>query len=53
MLIPLREPKNNIKVPFRFFNIWADHEQFNQIVAQGWARTMAIGKMRNVWFKLK
>ncbi|XP_075088499.1 uncharacterized protein LOC142170480 [Nicotiana tabacum] len=53
MLIPLRVPRSNIKVPFRFFNIWADHEQFNQIIAQGWAGTMAVGKMRNVCFKLK
>lgn len=37
ILIPFRPPQNHIKVPFRFFNIWADHINFRQIVDEGWS----------------
>ncbi|XP_075103625.1 uncharacterized protein LOC142178198 [Nicotiana tabacum] len=53
MIIQMRATMRNIKVPFRFFNIWAEHTQFKQLVEAGWARNKATEKMKNVWLKMK
>ncbi|XP_075086069.1 uncharacterized protein LOC142168813 [Nicotiana tabacum] len=53
ILIPMREAGRNIKVPFRFFNVWIKHPRFKQIVETEWGRNKAIEKMKNIWLKLK
>ncbi|KAK4714105.1 hypothetical protein R3W88_020012 [Solanum pinnatisectum] len=41
------------KVPFRFFNIWAEHSTFMDKVAEIWHKHMAPGTMANIWAKLR
>lgn len=53
MLIPIRTTMNNNKVPFRFFNVWADHSSFLQIVEEEWANNKTSSRMKNIWLKLK
>ncbi|XP_016505995.1 uncharacterized protein LOC107823801 [Nicotiana tabacum] len=53
MLIPITQPTTNIKVPFRFFNVWADHSEFPHIVAVGWNQNHVRGRMKSIWYKLK
>lgn len=41
------------KVPFRFFNIWAEHNSFLSMVRDHWTQTSTKGLMKNVWNKPK
>ncbi|XP_075085046.1 uncharacterized protein LOC142168283 [Nicotiana tabacum] len=45
--------KHNIKVPFKIFNVWANHDSFLQLVEQIWKNNMADNKMKDIWLKLK
>ncbi|XP_019228283.1 PREDICTED: uncharacterized protein LOC109209465 [Nicotiana attenuata] len=53
MLILITQPTTNIKVPFRYFNVWADHSEFPHIVATGWNQNHVRGRMKSIWYKLK
>ncbi|XP_070057359.1 uncharacterized protein [Nicotiana tomentosiformis] len=53
MLIPITQPTTNIKVPFRFFNVWADHTEFHHIVVEGWNQSQIRRRMKSIWYKLK
>ncbi|XP_075099615.1 uncharacterized protein LOC142176333 [Nicotiana tabacum] len=53
MLIPITQPTTNIKVPFRFFNVWADHSEFSHIVAARWNQNHVSRRMKSIWYKLK
>lgn len=53
MVLALQETQRDIKVPLRFFNTWADHEKFQDIVKQVWQKKLSNWKMKNVWMKLK
>ncbi|XP_009781028.2 uncharacterized protein [Nicotiana sylvestris] len=41
------------RVPFRFFNVWATHEDFHQIVASTWNSSNNFGSLKTIWTKLK
>ncbi|XP_019239474.1 PREDICTED: uncharacterized protein LOC109219468 [Nicotiana attenuata] len=53
MLIPITQSTINIKVPFKFFNVWADYSEFPHIVAEGWKQNHIRGRMKIIWYKLK
>ncbi|XP_075092462.1 uncharacterized protein LOC142172690 [Nicotiana tabacum] len=37
------------KVPFRFFNIWTNHQEFTQIVTEVWNAKNSTGIMKSIW----
>ncbi|XP_060180627.1 uncharacterized protein LOC132610344 [Lycium barbarum] len=43
----------NIKVPFRFFNIRAEHNKFQDIISAIWAKKLSRDRMGNIWLNLK
>ncbi|XP_019234714.1 PREDICTED: uncharacterized protein LOC109215148 [Nicotiana attenuata] len=53
MLLTLRNVNQNIRAPFRFFNIWCGHAQFLEIVETHWKKQLGRDPMQNVWNKLK
>ncbi|XP_019253791.1 PREDICTED: uncharacterized protein LOC109232474 [Nicotiana attenuata] len=44
---------NSIKIPFRFLNVWADHEAFESIVTKGWQGKQQYCMLVTIWDKLK
>ncbi|XP_062118916.1 uncharacterized protein LOC133832615 [Humulus lupulus] len=38
--------------PFRYYNFWADHQDFKTIVEQNWKRPMAARGLKGVYLKL-
>lgn len=36
LLLKFQRRNSNIKVPFKFLNVWAEHEEFLRIVTEGW-----------------
>ncbi|XP_016466377.1 uncharacterized protein LOC107789123 [Nicotiana tabacum] len=44
---------NNIKIPFRFLNVWADHEAYQSIVTKGWQGKQQYCKLVTIWNRLK
>ncbi|KAK4732001.1 hypothetical protein R3W88_024989 [Solanum pinnatisectum] len=53
MILKVNHCQSNIKVPFRFFNVWAEHSRFESIVRGTWQVRKATQGMHNVWCKLK
>ncbi|XP_016446644.1 uncharacterized protein LOC107771714 [Nicotiana tabacum] len=53
MLLTLASSRSNIKVPFKFFNVRANHEEFLKIVEEIWQQSHSTVKMKNIWVKLK
>ncbi|KAM6562940.1 hypothetical protein CsatB_022938 [Cannabis sativa] len=38
--------------PFRFYNFWADHPKFKELVLQNWEKPLAASGMKGVYLKL-
>ncbi|XP_019252764.1 PREDICTED: uncharacterized protein LOC109231560 [Nicotiana attenuata] len=53
MCISIRQPRILTKSPFRFFNVWANHPDFEMIIREESSRNKVAGKMENIWVKLK
>ncbi|XP_075092565.1 uncharacterized protein LOC142172779 [Nicotiana tabacum] len=53
MLLTLASSSSNIRVPFKFFNVWANHEEFLKIVEEIWHQSYTTIKMKNIWVKMK
>ncbi|XP_019235765.1 PREDICTED: uncharacterized protein LOC109216089 [Nicotiana attenuata] len=53
MILTLAASSWKGKVPFRFFNAWTEHDEFQQIVASTWYSTNYHGSMKAIWAKLK
>ncbi|XP_019253917.1 PREDICTED: uncharacterized protein LOC109232612 [Nicotiana attenuata] len=53
MLLTLTSYTSKGRVTFRFFNIWAAHEDFPQIVANMWNSQSTQGTLKSVWTRLK
>ncbi|XP_070020489.1 uncharacterized protein [Nicotiana sylvestris] len=45
--------QGNRKTPFKFFNVWAEHESFLSSVQQIWQQRIHSKNMQNIWLKLK
>ncbi|XP_070054867.1 uncharacterized protein [Nicotiana tomentosiformis] len=45
-------PKHG-KVPFRFFNVWVEHDSFIYIMKRIWRQSYATCQMKNIWMMLK
>ncbi|XP_070040268.1 uncharacterized protein [Nicotiana tomentosiformis] len=48
MLLTLASSSSNIKVPFKSFNVWANHEEFLKIVEEIWQQSHSIVKVKNI-----
>ncbi|XP_009788441.1 uncharacterized protein LOC107829432 [Nicotiana tabacum] len=53
MCLTFNEIQRSMKIPFKFFNVWADHERFMSEAQQIWNQKFHRQKMQNVWMKLK
>nr|XP_016447535.1 PREDICTED: uncharacterized protein LOC107772550 [Nicotiana tabacum] len=53
MTLKLALQQRSGKAPFKFFNVWAEHEEFLNIVQQHGKQTLSYRKMNNIWLKLK
>ncbi|KAH0764708.1 hypothetical protein KY285_000579 [Solanum tuberosum] len=53
MILSLNTMIHPGKSPFRFFNKWADHTTFIDIVQQVWSKELSLNGMENIWLKLK
>nr|XP_016489638.1 PREDICTED: uncharacterized protein LOC107809505 [Nicotiana tabacum] len=53
MLLTMGDEQNNTKCPFRFFNVWAEHKEFDQIVEETCKQVKDPSLMRGIWRKLK
>ncbi|XP_075083311.1 uncharacterized protein LOC142167057 [Nicotiana tabacum] len=47
----VREPR--IRTTFKFFDVWATHENFLHLVEDNWKQRYHSHKMRNIWIKQK
>ncbi|XP_009609222.1 uncharacterized protein [Nicotiana tomentosiformis] len=53
MILTLHSTPKYEKVPFRFFNVWVEHDSFIDIVERIWGQSYIACKMKNSWMKLK
>ncbi|XP_019256484.1 PREDICTED: uncharacterized protein LOC109234895 [Nicotiana attenuata] len=53
MVISIRRQVPNGKIPFRFFNVWAEHPRFMPLVEEVWKEQQDQDSMKNIWQKLK
>nr|XP_009763967.1 PREDICTED: uncharacterized protein LOC104215770 [Nicotiana sylvestris] len=53
MSINIRQPRKLTKSPFRFFNVWASHPDFEMIVREEWSSNKVTWKMESIWAKLR
>ncbi|XP_019237290.1 PREDICTED: uncharacterized protein LOC109217490 [Nicotiana attenuata] len=53
MIVNMRQPRKLYNSPFRFFNIWASHPDFDRIIREEWTNGQSTGKMVSIWIKLK
>ncbi|XP_060212045.1 uncharacterized protein LOC132639621 [Lycium barbarum] len=53
MILNVKAHQLNVKSPFRFFNVWADHRDFSGIVEKVWRHKLDQWTMKNIWLKLK
>ncbi|XP_016448286.1 uncharacterized protein LOC107773375 [Nicotiana tabacum] len=53
MILPMEVDQLTIKYPFRFFNVWADHQEFEQMVEDIWIQISDPWAIRCIWKKLK
>ncbi|XP_059310368.1 uncharacterized protein LOC132061610 [Lycium ferocissimum] len=53
MLLQLYTAPQNGKTPFRFFNTWAEHAKFPQILKEVWMHPVGQAGMKKVWQRLK
>ncbi|XP_075092203.1 uncharacterized protein LOC142172474 [Nicotiana tabacum] len=53
MLLTMGEEQNNTRCPFRFFNVWADHIDFDQIIEETWEQHKDPWLIKGIWRKLK
>ncbi|XP_060217125.1 uncharacterized protein LOC132644554 [Lycium barbarum] len=53
MLLQLYKAPQSGKTPFRFFNIWAEHDQFPRILQEVWMHPVGQTGMKKIWQKLK
>lgn len=53
LLIDIQRSVRNVKVPFRFFNMWIDHPKFFRIVERIWSLQMHGSNMYKIYCKLK
>ncbi|XP_060184875.1 uncharacterized protein LOC132614435 [Lycium barbarum] len=51
MLLSMRSNTLRVITPFRFSNIWAQHDQFLPLVEASWTDQTSKNKMNNVWLK--
>ncbi|KAK4707163.1 hypothetical protein R3W88_033302 [Solanum pinnatisectum] len=53
MLLKVERVIWRAKTSFKFFNIWVDHSNFDNIVTLVWNQQSLKEKMAKVWAKLK
>lgn len=51
--LTLSNIERNIRMPFMFFNSWADHKDFSNIVTEQWRSRQAVGAIKNACLKLQ
>lgn len=53
IMIYINMKESRVKAAFKFFNVWATHKDFLQLVEEEWKHIYYPHKMRNFWAKQK
>ncbi|XP_015068674.1 uncharacterized protein LOC107013227 [Solanum pennellii] len=53
MHLLLHQSYHQIRVSFKFFNVWIEHESFMELVDTIWKQEYGSEVMRGIWYKLK
>ncbi|XP_075079729.1 uncharacterized protein LOC142164962 [Nicotiana tabacum] len=53
LTLKFQRRNNNIRVPFKFLNAWAVHEDFQSIVSEGWQGENQSCKLATIWSSLE
>ena len=53
MHLLLQQSNHQIRVGFKFFNVWIEHESFMEMVDTIWKHEYGNDIMRGIWYKLK
>ena len=53
MNLLLHQSYHQIRVSFKFFNVWIKHESFMELVDTIWKHEYGSEVMRGIWYKLK
>ncbi|XP_060170305.1 uncharacterized protein LOC132601217 [Lycium barbarum] len=51
--LTINVPDNRVKTPFKFFNVWAQHDTFMPLVRANWHRRRNCNQLQNIWLNLK
>ncbi|XP_049381299.1 uncharacterized protein LOC125845827 [Solanum stenotomum] len=52
MQLTMQITQHNVKVKFKFFNVWTEHDSFMSLVESVWKQDYGKGSMKKVWCKL-
>ncbi|KAH0746140.1 hypothetical protein KY285_007797 [Solanum tuberosum] len=52
MQLTMQITQHNVKVKFKFFNVWTEHDSFMSLVVSVWKQDYGKGSMKKVWCKL-
>ena len=53
MHLLLHQSYHQIRVSFKFFNVWIEHESFMELVDKIWKQEHGSEVMKGIWYKLK
>ena len=53
MHLLLHQSYHQIRVSFKFFNVWIEHESFMELVDKIWKQKYGSEVMKGIWYKLK
>ena len=53
MYLLLHQSYDQIRVSFKFFNVWIEHESFMELVDKVWKKMYGSEVMKEIWYKLK
>ena len=53
MHLLLQQSYHQIRVGFKLFNVWIEHESFMEMVDTIWEQEYESEVMRRIWYKLK
>ena len=53
MHLLLHQSYHQIRVSFKFFNVWIKHESFMELVDKVWKQKYGSEVMKGIWYKLK
>ena len=53
MHLLLHQSYHQIRVSFKFFNVWIEHDSFLELMDKVWKQKKGSEVMKEIWYKLK